>query len=64
MCFKLTMKTQNDVIDFVLFSLLLTWNIFHNFFSVSIAGAEHVCLLGITIFLKYFSNTTVSDLNI
>ena len=30
---RLTMKSQNDVIDVVLVSLLLTFNIFH-FFSV------------------------------
>ena len=32
MCSKLTIKHQNDFSDVVLVSLLLTWNIFHNFF--------------------------------
>ena len=41
-CSKLTIKHQNDVNDIVLVFLLLTLNIFHFFFSVSIVDFEQV----------------------
>ena len=41
-CLKLTMKTPEWVIGVVLVSSLLTLNIFHTFFIVSIADFKHV----------------------
>ena len=49
---KLTIKHQNNVIDVVLVSLLLTLNIFHPVFSTfSIANFEHVFVCWVGVFL-------------